>query len=890
MIDTAAIKARFPISDTASRYGLAVTRKGHEFVALCPFHNENTPSFTLNDEKRMFHCFGCGANGDVIDLVAHLRGLAFQEAAAELDSGAVVDAGHAGTVAHGTAGRAADPASTVKIIPVPAGTLPPSFEHPRVPGLFAVATWAYRDAAGDVLGYDCRFEVAGGKEILPKVHTAKGWKWKSFPKPRPLYGLERLAARPDVPVIVVEGCKSADAGELLFRNCVVVTWPGGSQVVKYADWSALAGRKVVVWPDRDEAGRAAAWDVTQALEGVAAAVKVCDPPAGQDDGWDVADATWTPEEAWSYLLDNARAPGAEAPPRPKTPSGRARTSREPAHEVGPDRFEPPPHDDADAGGDGEPFQLLGHDHGDYFYLARGAKQVLRLSAASHSKNNLMMLAPLHFWEREYAAKKGPDWDAAANALIQRSHAIGIYDPSRVRGRGAWWDDGVSVLHLGDRLVKDGHEYGVCDGMQTRYIYEAAAPIRFSTSKALDTSQANRFLELCKLLSWERPISAHLLAGWCVVAPICGALTWRPHVWVTGSAGTGKSWVYKNILARALGESALQVASETTEAGIRQALGTDARPVIFDEADAETPRAASRIQNVLALMRQASSESGAAIYKGSAMGDSVAYRTRSCFGFASIGVGLQQHADHTRVSVLTLHIDPNISRDALRERFKCIEETHFKLMTEQYIDQLHARTISLIPVIRRNAETFAIAGAQVLGTRRLGDQLGALLAGAYSLVSRSDISIEDAEKWMRAQQWDEEQEVFEDRDEVKCLRTILQHTTRVNVPDGSRSATVRERTVGELVAAAAGAEADPDSIPTSVIRDALVRMGIRTEVGHLHIANNHGGIAKILALTPWASNWSRILRRIDGAKAGPPERFGGSPDRTTIIPLYKAFGD
>ncbi len=888
MIDTAAIKARFPMSETASRYGLAVTRKGSEFVALCPFHAEHTPSFTLNDDKRMFHCFGCGANGDVIDLVAKLRGLTFQEAAAELDSGAVTSTPVPPAGARQPA--AADPASTVKIIPVPAGTVPPSFEHPRVPGLNAVAWWAYTNLAGDVLGYDCRFEVAGDKEILPKVHTSKGWKWKSFPKPRPLYGLHKLALFPPAaPIVVVEGCKTADAAQLLLPGCVVVSWPGGSQVVKHADWSPLAGRKVVLFPDRDVAGHAAMWDAYQALKDVAAGIRFVDPPAGDPDGWDLADAEWTPDETWDYLATHVRAPAEDAPPRPTTPTGRAKTKRENQHEVGPEHFEPPPHDDA-GDVDGEPFQLLGHDHGDYFYLARGAKQVLRLPASGHTKSNLMMLAPLHFWEREYASKKGPDWDAACNALIQRAHAIGIYDPTRVRGRGAWWDDGVSVLHLGDRLVRDGKEYGVCDGMQTRYIYEAAAPIRFSTSQPLETAKANAFLELCKLLSWERPISAHLLAGWCVVAPICGALTWRPHVWVTGSAGTGKSWVYKNILARALGDAALQVASETTEAGIRQALGTDARPVIFDEADAETPRAASRIQNVLALMRQASSESGAAIYKGSAHGDSVAYRTRSCFGFASIGVGLQQHADQTRVSVLTLYIDPAITREKLRERFKCIEETHYKLMTAEYIDRLHARTIALIPVIRANAETFAVAGAQVLGTRRLGDQLGALLAGAYSLTSKSEISLEDAEKWMRAQAWDEEQEVFEDRDETKCLRTILQHVVRVNVPDGSRSATVRERTIGELVAAAAGADTDPDSIPVSVLRDTLLRMGIRTEVGFLHIANNHGAIAKILALTPWATNWSRILRRVDGAKAGPPERFAGPPDRVTIIPLYKAFGE
>ena len=41
-------------------------KAGREFKACCPFHNEKTPSFTVNDEKGFYHCFGCGAHGDAI--------------------------------------------------------------------------------------------------------------------------------------------------------------------------------------------------------------------------------------------------------------------------------------------------------------------------------------------------------------------------------------------------------------------------------------------------------------------------------------------------------------------------------------------------------------------------------------------------------------------------------------------------------------------------------------------------------------------------------------------------------------------------------------------------------------------------------------------------------
>ena len=59
-------------------------KAGREFKACCPFHNEKTPSFTVNDEKGFYHCFGCGAHGDAIRYLTDARGLAFMDAVKEL--------------------------------------------------------------------------------------------------------------------------------------------------------------------------------------------------------------------------------------------------------------------------------------------------------------------------------------------------------------------------------------------------------------------------------------------------------------------------------------------------------------------------------------------------------------------------------------------------------------------------------------------------------------------------------------------------------------------------------------------------------------------------------------------------------------------------------------
>lgn len=73
------LKHRFTLSDVVGR-SVKLVRRGRESTGLCPFHNEKTPSFTVNDQKGFYHCFGCGAHGSVIDFVMNTQGMTFPEA------------------------------------------------------------------------------------------------------------------------------------------------------------------------------------------------------------------------------------------------------------------------------------------------------------------------------------------------------------------------------------------------------------------------------------------------------------------------------------------------------------------------------------------------------------------------------------------------------------------------------------------------------------------------------------------------------------------------------------------------------------------------------------------------------------------------------------------
>ena len=77
------LRARLSVSEIAGRR-VKLLRKGREHMGLCPFHSEKTPSFSVSDEKGFFHCFGCGAHGDVISFVMQTESLGFAEAVEKL--------------------------------------------------------------------------------------------------------------------------------------------------------------------------------------------------------------------------------------------------------------------------------------------------------------------------------------------------------------------------------------------------------------------------------------------------------------------------------------------------------------------------------------------------------------------------------------------------------------------------------------------------------------------------------------------------------------------------------------------------------------------------------------------------------------------------------------
>src|SRR5205085_12466149 len=78
------LRARVSLSDVVGRKVALKRRSGAEYAGLCPFHNEKTPSFTVNDKKGFYHCFGCGEHGDAVGFVLKTEGMSFPESVEKL--------------------------------------------------------------------------------------------------------------------------------------------------------------------------------------------------------------------------------------------------------------------------------------------------------------------------------------------------------------------------------------------------------------------------------------------------------------------------------------------------------------------------------------------------------------------------------------------------------------------------------------------------------------------------------------------------------------------------------------------------------------------------------------------------------------------------------------
>lgn len=261
MIDFAAIRQSTSLSQIAASY-TKLRRSGGEWVGLCPFHQERTASFTIFDDDRRFHCFGCGASGDAIDFLSMADNLALHEAAQRLTAGAQGSwpsqapinlkpdrSKEARSIWNDALPAAGTPAETylrARGISIP---IPPAIRFQRLPYGGSEARpcliAAIQSHCGEVVGIQRIWLAPDGlaKADLPKpklsLGTVKG-------------GAIRLGEPDAAGVLMV--CEGPEDGLSLMQMFAIPVWVSAGATVMPAMQIPPSVKSIVIASDNDAAG------------------------------------------------------------------------------------------------------------------------------------------------------------------------------------------------------------------------------------------------------------------------------------------------------------------------------------------------------------------------------------------------------------------------------------------------------------------------------------------------------------------------------------------------------------------------------------------------------------------------------------------------------------
>ncbi len=498
-----------------------------------------------------------------------------------------------------------------------------------------------------------------------------------------------------------------------------------------------------------------------------------------------------------------------------------------------------------------PFKCLGYDHGQYYFLAQTSNQILHFPAAALNKANLRALAPLDWWYQFYPKKDledkviGIKWDNAVDDILKLAHKSGVFNPDdRQRGAGIWAEKHGPVVHCGNKLIYQNGEFNAFD-FDSHFIYEAS-PERFRlANKGLSNAESKLLYEICTRPSWKDPKSGKILAGWIVASIVGGCLKWRPHIWIMGALGSGKSFMINDVLEKVFGGVGCFLGAGSTEAGVRQSLRHDCLPVIMDEMDGESMKDNEIIQSIITMSRRSSS--GQRMAKGTAEGIAQSFTLQSSFCFASINHSIAQGADESRISILEMEPD---ARPGAIEKFAELDALAKKTLTPEYTRRLLRRIVDDLPCILKNIQTFMTAIRKEFGNARSAQQLSPLLAGVYSLIQGGFINPEVAQKWVKENDFKPYTATDAQKDCAKAFDYLM--TTRIKVISAHKSFDTQ---IGMAIAVAIGAE-DAGYLPVEA-RMALEAIDIKVRE-YIWIRRPSQHINRIFKNTPWAVSWPKTL--------------------------------
>ncbi len=315
-------------------------------------------------------------------------------------------------------------------------------------------------------------------------------------------------------------------------------------------------------------------------------------------------------------------------------------------------------------------------------------------------------------------------------------------------------------------------------------------------------------------------------GWSFASVVCGCLDWRPHAGITGAAQAGKSTVIRGI-SHVLHPACVTKEGISTEAGIRQNLGIDARPCIIDELEPEGTADMGRIAKIVKLIRSSSSATGE-VARGTPEGRAINYSTHCMYLLGAINLYRISAADTSRV----VRFEMKPSENPRQTRLEILGlRDHLKTKGPAFCQLAYDHAEALlesIPILHRHMAVMQ---------ERHADNMATLLAGYWVALNRRTITAEEAQKVIHQHEGAivQQAERHELDDATECLNTLLGYGV-------SMGAGIPHASIGTMLRSTQKGKND-----LSNYTDYLINYGIRLEKGGFMVANTHPGIQRIFQM-------------------------------------------
>ena len=526
-----------------------------------------------------------------------------------------------------------------------------------------------------------------------------------------------------------------------------------------------------------------------------------------------------------------------------------------------------------------PFQFLGFDATTYYVMPKNQNIPLSISRGERAiADKLCEIAPRDWWETLFT-KTVYDKQGEPNEVFDKESAIdwfrlnaikhGMYDDERILGLGAHIDNGKIMVNTGRAIVSPDGDVSTYEGYQGHNTYCRSKTEIVLGDKPWTESDGAFLIEQIKTFSFDTDVAYFAIPGFCALAPFASCLFRRPHIFITGARGLGKTYLLHDIIIPIIGNQTIYADAGKggiTEAGLRQTAGADCRPMVIDEFEANKKSDLAMVDNILALARTA--YGGEKTIKGSSSQKAISFATKMMFCFAAVNVNIQDAATRSRFAICRMG------------------KSKGKAKRIQNIDGLRSRIFYRLPTIRQEIETCHSLMEEYGFDSREADTYAPLFTGYWAIVSdapfgdttrpQDSLLLKTIIEAMGKIRIIGENEI----DEEKILARIFQEKVRINA-DTEKTIAQMLTTVDDMKKMIYDEQVQLYGLRRMKVTDAVRAQGVNcAEI--LAVSAKNDLLSKMLIDTPF-TNYKEVLKRNQAVvKPSSPVSIAGQVQSSILL--------